>query len=216
MASDFYNEYESECNNAAGDARALIEEFRNTKDVDRRHECLKQLQRKVTQCEQTNRQMEMELRTLPSNVVNEHSLVERLADQRNVVRELRAEHDKAHYAVETLMLVGDIDGDTGQHRQLLVDATDRLQSGTARIEEAKRLAFETERIGVGIASELHSQREVIIRTKDNVSLVDAHLEAARSGISRIWRRSLQNRFVLYGVVSLIAVGLIYVIWRAVF
>jgi vesicle transport through interaction with t-SNAREs protein 1 len=54
-------------------------------------------------------------------------------------------------------------------RQRLLQANQRLDNSTKRLEESHRVAVETEAIGAGILKDLHGQREKIVKVQKNVS-----------------------------------------------
>jgi vesicle transport through interaction with t-SNAREs protein 1 len=59
----------------------------------------------------------------------------------------------------------------GDQRSRLLQGTQRLENASKRLEDAHRLALETETIGIGTLSDLHRQRQQIERTRDGVYLI---------------------------------------------
>ena len=55
-------------------------------------------------------------------------------------------------------------------RSRLLQGTDRLENASRRLEDAHRMALETENIGIGTLGDLHRQRNQIERTRDGVRL----------------------------------------------
>jgi vesicle transport through interaction with t-SNAREs protein 1 len=60
----------------------------------------------------------------------------------------------------------------GDQRSRLLQGTQRLENASKRLEDAHRLALETESIGIGTLSDLHRQRQQIERTRDGVFLLN--------------------------------------------
>lgn len=61
----------------------------------------------------------------------------------------------------------------------------KIQEGTDMVNNATRLALETEEIGNDIVKDLHAQREVIQRTKANVAVVGQELDQANKTVKEI-------------------------------
>eukprot|EP00401_Gymnodinium_catenatum_P009625 CAMPEP_0117509908 /NCGR_PEP_ID=MMETSP0784-20121206/27718_1 /TAXON_ID=39447 /ORGANISM="" /LENGTH=286 /DNA_ID=CAMNT_0005305531 /DNA_START=31 /DNA_END=891 /DNA_ORIENTATION=+ len=97
----------------------------------------------------------------------------------------------------------------GYEHRATMQATDLLDRSTARLEEAKRQAFDTEAIGQGVLSDLASQRESIEHVRDNMSTVSAELNAARRSIDRLIRTAQQNRMIQMAAALLLSVGLAF-------
>lgn len=53
-------------------------------------------------------------------------------------------------------------------RTRLLSGTQKLENASRKLEDAHRMALETEAIGVGTLEDLHRQREQIERTRDGV------------------------------------------------
>jgi len=73
------------------------------------------------------------------------------------------------------MLLGshtiDMDIAAQDQRARLLNGTERLNRASDRLEEARRLAHETEAIGVNTLETLGAQREQILRTRDTVRVL---------------------------------------------
>uniref|UniRef100_A0A7S3CXB5 Vesicle transport v-SNARE N-terminal domain-containing protein n=1 Tax=Palpitomonas bilix TaxID=652834 RepID=A0A7S3CXB5_9EUKA len=92
----------------------------------------------------------------------------------------------------------------------LLSNTDRLHNATASIERSKRLAAENERIGMNVMRDLHSQKETLLRTRDNLAQADVNIDQSSKVLSRIARRIMTNKLLL-GFIILIILAIIGVI-----
>eukprot|EP00744_Colponema_vietnamica_P003458 GILI01005300.1.p1 GENE.GILI01005300.1~~GILI01005300.1.p1 ORF type:complete len:182 (+),score=30.87 GILI01005300.1:131-676(+) len=72
-----------------------------------------------------------------------------------------------------------------RHRLRAAMATDRLQEGSERLKDVRRIAQETEDIGVTTIQELRDQRETIQRAHTKVKEIDAEQSAARKMITNM-------------------------------
>lgn len=61
----------------------------------------------------------------------------------------------------------DIPSEQGQRSKLL-QGTERLENASKRLDDAHRMALETESIGISTLGDLHRQRNQIERTRDGV------------------------------------------------
>ncbi|KAI8871514.1 V-snare-domain-containing protein [Ramicandelaber brevisporus] len=73
-------------------------------------------------------------------------------------------------------------------RQRLLAGTDRLQDSSRRLEDAHRVALETEAMGASIMGDLLVQRERIVRTRDTLMRADSNLDRAQRTIKTMARR----------------------------
>eukprot|EP00917_Polyrhabdina_sp_WS-2016_P024609 GHVP01053184.1.p1 GENE.GHVP01053184.1~~GHVP01053184.1.p1 ORF type:complete len:100 (+),score=10.05 GHVP01053184.1:109-408(+) len=64
------------------------------------------------------------------------------------------------------------------------------------LESAKVAAVESEQSSAHIMTGLHSQREIMIRTQDNLRTTNYEIDESRNIISRMSRTVLQNRLIL--------------------
>lgn len=88
------------------------------------------------------------------------------------------------------------------------DVTDQLNRSTQQIEEARRLAAESENIGEGILSDLAQQRETICRTRSNLRVAGEELSASRRALDRMGRFARQNRVAVAFLVFVICIALL--------
>lgn len=96
---------------------------------------------------------------------------------------------------------------TTSERAAAAHVTEALDQGVRRLEEAKRLAFETEELGQGILSDLASQRDTMLHMRDSMSTVSTELSAARRSVDTMLGRVQLNRLFTGGAAALFAVGL---------
>eukprot|EP00922_Rhytidocystis_sp_ex-Travisia-forbesii_P009626 GHVS01014079.1.p1 GENE.GHVS01014079.1~~GHVS01014079.1.p1 ORF type:complete len:264 (-),score=63.74 GHVS01014079.1:346-1032(-) len=135
--------------------------------------------------------------------------------QRKALQFITTEFRDAKVNVERLQLFDGAlssDGRSAVQRERLLDVTDTLQEGRNKLEETKRMALETEEIGVSIMGDLSSQRETISRTRNNVGQLSSNLDEARRSITNIARRVMQNRLLLYVIAVTMALALLLILF----
>ena len=70
-----------------------------------------------------------------------------------------------------------------------------------------------ENTGASIMSDLHSQRESLLRTKSTLAHASEGLETSRRLVRSMARRAAGNKLVLYVVIFLIFAIIILVLWK---
>ena len=73
--------------------------------------------------------------------------------------------------------------------------------------------LEMENTGASIMSDLHSQRESLLRTKSTLAHASEGLETSRRLVRSMARRAAGNKLVLYVVIFLIFAIIILVLWK---
>lgn len=168
----------------------------------------------VDQADQTLRQMEMELKTLPSSARS--TLNPRVKDYREQLRSKKLELKVATQQIQRdELLGGDVEDGLGstskEQRARLVDSTDKLRASSQKLEEAKRTVLETEEIGMDIMGDLRGQREVILRTRNNMGEISENFGSARRILVSMGRRITTNKLGTVAAVGILAVALILLV-----
>lgn len=73
-------------------------------------------------------------------------------------------------------------------RSRLLQGTERLQEGSRRLDDARRLALETESIGIATLEDLNRQRDQILRTRDTLSNADTWIAKSQGVLRGMQRR----------------------------
>uniref|UniRef100_A0A0G4G644 t-SNARE coiled-coil homology domain-containing protein n=1 Tax=Chromera velia CCMP2878 TaxID=1169474 RepID=A0A0G4G644_9ALVE len=147
------------------------------------------------------KQMEVEVKTLPPGS-SEALKVRRL---RKEFAEVSAKFEKAEAkAARGGLLSGASGGMRGEGGgDGLMDATRQMEAGTRSLESSRRSAQESEELSLGILSQLHGQREQILRTKGTLHDTGSTMDTARRILVSMHRRVLTNRIVLWTMVFLL-------------
>lgn len=108
----------------------------------------------------------------------------------------------------------DIEIAEDQKRRLL-DNSDRLERTGNQIQNAYRLAIESEEIGTQVLSNLSTQRETI--QKGRARLRDTDAELGRSGrlMNMMILRSIRDKFALYLIAAVFVLAIILTIYFSV-
>lgn len=192
---------------ADSEAREAVMLATTASQLEVQERCLKDAQKFLTDAEKAVDLMSAELRTTPgnkgpaSNKAKQHRA--ELASLKRTVKDLEN-------TVQRQRLLGgkdDEDRNPGG-RQRLIDTSGRLQEGTRRIDEARRVALETEEIGIDVMSDLRGQRDVILRTRTHMGEIDSNLEASRKTLTTMGRRVVTNKVILAAIAVCLFITLI--------
>lgn len=98
-------------------------------------------------------------------------------------------------------------------RRMLLEANERTEATSGSLTNTQRVIEETTEVGIGIGTNLHTQREQLLRSRDAVHDTDDVLHRARKTLRRMARRTVTNKLTTASVilVELIAIGII--VWR---
>lgn len=168
---------------------------------------VKEAESMCSEAEQELRQMEMELRSVSPEVKAQYK--PQLDQYRSNIQSQKKELEGVLHSVErSHLLGGDGLGKSLEDRHRVAGATDELQRGQKQLEDAKRLALETEDIGLDVMSDLRQQREVILRSRQNMGVVDTELGSAGRILKSMGQRAMANKMLVYVVVAVMLIALI--------
>lgn len=105
---------------------------------------------------------------------------------------------------------GAIAKESAGQRARLLEAGERMDKGTAQLQETRRTLMETEEVGVNIMGNLHTQRETLLRAHDKVKETNRLTGRARRVLNSIKARACTNQLLLIFII-LVLLGLIGVV-----
>eukprot|EP00922_Rhytidocystis_sp_ex-Travisia-forbesii_P060851 GHVS01090265.1.p1 GENE.GHVS01090265.1~~GHVS01090265.1.p1 ORF type:complete len:218 (+),score=21.28 GHVS01090265.1:73-654(+) len=162
------------------------------------------------------RQMEIEVRSLPTPANSTYTNRVRLyrahlsqlttASQRHQTQLQRSAvlQPNAPYQSDSMI--------STSSRQPLEEVTVSMQESSARLEGSRKLAVETEDLGLSIMDELRGQRTSVIRSTQMAAEANANIETSGALLRRMRRRHLVNRFLLYGSLALLTFAIMLIIY----
>ncbi|KAJ3008455.1 hypothetical protein HKX48_008510 [Thoreauomyces humboldtii] len=161
--------------------------------------------------------MEVELASLSASV--RMRLAGRVRSSKDDIKKLRRDHQKATQGSERDQLLNrggshvvDFEVSSQDQRSRLINGTERLQEGSRRLEDARRLAMETETIGIATLDDLSRQREQILRTRDTLSTADTWITKSQGALRGMQRRMIQNKVLTFGIIIMLIIIIIAIIW----
>ncbi|ORX80280.1 V-snare-domain-containing protein [Basidiobolus meristosporus CBS 931.73] len=152
-------------------------------------------ERELEEIDEIVKQMEIELHNLPQTLRSR--LHGKMRTYKAEITQLKKQFVCRSGVVsdsgERDELLGDhtvlaLDSASMDQRSRLLSGTDRLQDSSRRLQDSHRLALETESLGVGILSDLRSQREQIQHTRDTLFEADSSIDRATRTLKSMTRR----------------------------
>jgi len=142
----------------------------------------------------------------------------------------RVQRDLQHSSLVSTTAYGTPFSPTGQlyddyqvresdHRGQLLDGTDKLNESSNRLQNANRLAVESETIGTNVLGELVGQRKQLEGVKGNLDHIDDNMTRSRKILSSMTRRIATNKLILAFIILILLAAnglIIYFKWLGPF
>mmetsp|Transcript_52471 Transcript_52471/g.122026 ORF Transcript_52471/g.122026 Transcript_52471/m.122026 type:complete len:230 (-) Transcript_52471:115-804(-) len=212
--SELFKEYESDFQRLRREVDEQLEAAKAGGAAEQ--QCVAEASRRAGRADQALRQMEMEARTLPPE--SRTHLDPKIKQFRSGLGEQQKAVEAARQAAARRALFDDGSlGKSAKDRERALGANNALTGASRQLGEAHRQSLETEQIGLDVISDLRNQREVIIRTRGNVGEIGANTAMAKRLLGSMSRRAAANRYIVYGIATLLAVILtvaIFFLWKA--
>eukprot|EP00920_Eleutheroschizon_duboscqi_P016433 GHVT01038880.1.p1 GENE.GHVT01038880.1~~GHVT01038880.1.p1 ORF type:complete len:190 (+),score=47.74 GHVT01038880.1:1585-2154(+) len=172
MVSSLFTQYECDFVHllkAIEDRTAVLSAPTST-SADKRKNLAKGL-KELNEAEACLKQMEMEIR-MNALAIEDAGTAEKVAFHSSNFRNAQTSFFSRKAEVERQLLLDRTGSEAAAALEAsqaarLLSTSASLQQGTQRVEEAQRLALESEDLGVQITGSLGSHREIIMRTRSN-------------------------------------------------
>lgn len=105
---------------------------------------------------------------------------------------------------------GGIGSESRAHRQAACQSTELLEQGTRKLQDAVRIALETESVSEEVLSDLSSQRETITSVRSKMRTIGAELSQARQSLTRMLAHVQRNKLATVVISFVLGFGLM--IW----
>jgi len=210
-------DYSTEFLRLRGAAAAQLQAMRETPSSSNWADEAKAVERTLEEMESNRRQVQVQLRLELSGSGGSarHEWDQRLQEWGREITTLRAQLDNARNANGRRALRlsgGDMEcgsaGFTAQHEGVM-QSTEMLERSSCKLEEARRLALETEDIGQGVLGDLAAQRETILHTLESTRTIGSELNAARQTLNRLIATAQRNRLITLVIGAVLCLGLCF-------
>ncbi|CAI5447018.1 unnamed protein product [Caenorhabditis angaria] len=165
-------------------------------------------------------QMQLVVRELEANTTDRAKYELRVRSYQSDKKQLDSELEKSikrvrEEADRDELLAFDDQMDSHRQEDQLIENTQRLERSSRKLQDAHRIAVETEQIGAEMLSNLSTQRETIGRSRDRLRQSNADLGRANKTVSVMIRRAIQNRLLLLIVIVLLMFMFLYIVYKAI-
>jgi len=199
-----FERYETEFQRQISIIHERIEKLSNFYG-ERRKIAIEDTRRLIEDLKKTYQYMEDE-----ASVAGRSSYVSKLRGYSSDI--IRVQRDVDHASlmeatfVQTNEFIDDFQLRDVEQRTRLLSSSNILDEGSKRLDNANRIALETEDIGANVLSELSSQKQTILRARDNLDLIEDNISRSRRILLKMSRRIATDKFVLLGIILLLLLG----------
>eukprot|EP01016_Furgasonia_blochmanni_P006045 TRINITY_DN12408_c0_g1_i2.p1 TRINITY_DN12408_c0_g1~~TRINITY_DN12408_c0_g1_i2.p1 ORF type:complete len:231 (+),score=45.08 TRINITY_DN12408_c0_g1_i2:64-756(+) len=184
--------------------------------------CIRDSNRDLLEMDSTLKQLDVEVNNVKQNLKSQYS---------NEVKGLRKDYDKAKRTFKNLeetfnthkMKKALIGGErsiemsaNGDPKEKLLEKGSPITRQNQKLEEAKRVAYETDQISVDIQKELGRQTGVLKTAITNVRKTDSELSMSHGLIKSMQARITKNKLTLYAVLFILLIGVFIIFYSRFF
>eukprot|EP01041_Mallomonas_annulata_P002496 gene2496-4852_t len=202
-----FEAYDQEFNALSHEISNNISDLRTyTTNPEKSTYLIGQIERLLSQAGELMKQMEVEVRS--QDQATRKVLSDKVTQYKKSLASLKADFEKSRdEAQKSSLMVG---SKSGEQRQRLMNANDKLLSQNEKIMNATRTVAETENVAIEITQELHRNREKIESAHGKVREFAGITDTARRLLHSMNRREIQQKFTL-GFVALILIAAIIIV-----
>ncbi|CAH9119866.1 unnamed protein product, partial [Cuscuta europaea] len=155
------------------------------------------------------RKMDLEARSLQPSL--KAALLAKLREYKSDLNKLKREVKKLSSSgfdqtAHEVLLESDVTDASSNQRERLAMSTERLNQSSGRIMESRRLALETEELGVSILEDLHQQRETLLHSHNKLHGVDEVIDKSKKLLTSMSRRISRNKMIIGAVIAALVVA----------
>lgn len=99
-----------------------------------------------------------------------------------------------------------------EQRQQLLDSHRVLNKTNTRLQDAQRIANDTEQIGSQIMTDLRSQRETLEHSRGHLTQADNYLDKSVRTLRTMSRRLVANRLISYAIIAVLILLILLVLY----
>ncbi|ORX37722.1 t-SNARE [Kockovaella imperatae] len=189
---------------------------------EERKAALKRVTEELDEAQETVAQMEVELPSMPVSIrqVYQGRLAtskQALEKVKKSLKDVRQENQRnelfAGFPDRDDPYTDDPSGFSSRTR--LLQGTERLADGSKRLDNAHRIALETEDVGADILRNLRGQREQLENTRDSLTQADSSIDRAAGTLKKMIFKMYQQKFVTGGIIAILVLLIIIVLWSKI-
>ncbi|KAH8079770.1 t-SNARE [Filobasidium floriforme] len=197
---------------------------------EQRKSSLKKVEAELDEAEEIISQMEIELRSMPLSIRTPYqtrlgSSKSDLNKVKKALKDLQRESQRSdllgnsggkRHPGQSDSPYSDEPGYDRDQRGRLLAGTETLNDGSRRLENAHRIALETEDVGADILRNLRGQREQIEHTRDTLTQTDSGIDRASGTLKKMIWKMQQQRFLTAGIIAILVFLILLVLYSKIF
>ncbi|GHJ86958.1 hypothetical protein NliqN6_3360 [Naganishia liquefaciens] len=216
--------YDDEFKQALASLRGNLEGDIRSLSGEQRKSVLRTVEAELDEAQEIISQMEVELHPMPASIRGPYAarVSSSKADLQKVKKTLK---DLQRESQRSELLGGGrrrgdpslqdepyTDGDDRDVRERLLAGTETLSDGTRRLENAHRIALETEDVGADILRNLHGQRSQLEHTRDTLGQADRNIDRASGTLKQMIWKMYQQRFTTAAIIAVLVLLILIVLY----
>lgn len=187
--------------------------------AEERKATMRKIERDLESVDRILQQMDLDIRT--QQPAAKARLTPRLrqfqADVITLKKDVRRLESSSANAASRADLLGDpgaapVSSREMDQRQRILDGKRRLEESSNRIQNAQRIALESEQIGQNVLGDLHEQRQIIERADKNLYQADANVRIGHGYVTSMNRRLICMRVAVALVILVLLAAIITIIY----
>ncbi|WWC92820.1 uncharacterized protein L201_007779 [Kwoniella dendrophila CBS 6074] len=193
---------------------------------EQRKAALKKVSEELDEAEEIVAQMEVELPSMPVSIRQTYqgrlaTSKQGLEKVKKTLRDVRSENQRS----ELLSGPGGFpnpddpytdDPSAYSARTRLLQGTETLADGSRRLDNAHRIALETEDVGGEILRNLRGQREQIEHTRDTLVQADSSIDRAAGTLKKMIFKMYQQKFLSAAIIAVLVILILIVLYSKLF
>ncbi|KAK2768469.1 hypothetical protein FQN54_000324 [Arachnomyces sp. PD_36] len=213
--SELFSSYEAELKLVQADLNQKLDQISESTG-EQRKAAIRQAERSLDEATELLDQMRIEKQNIPSASRSKVNVRFRnfSSDFDELKRKLKSLSDdrKALFGDRYTDEPSNVHDQHLEQRQQLLSGTERLNRSSARLQESRRTALETEDIGRNTLADLHQQRETIEHTRAGILESEGYVDKSVKTLRGMARRMATNRVITIAIITVLVLLIIAVIY----
>ncbi|OWZ37571.1 vesicle transport through interaction with t-SNAREs 1 [Cryptococcus neoformans c8] len=192
---------------------------------EQRKAALKRVSEEIDEAEEIVAQMEVELPSMPASIRQTYqgrlaASKQSLDKIKKTLKDLRLQSQRSDLLSGPGFAHGDDpytdDPEPYSTRSRLLAGTQTLEDGTTRLDNAHRIALETEGVGSEILRNLRGQRDQLENTRDTLVQADSSIDRAAGTLKKMIFKMYQQKFLSAGIIIVLVLLILLVLYSKFF
>jgi len=177
---------------------------------ERKKVAIRETEKEIEEAEQLLRHLEIEASNHPERVRLQPKVKGYQTDIQKAKKDLQRVSNVSSNSIRDELMSGanqDYQVQFLDQRSGLLAGTEKLNNTTDRVQNAHRIALQTEQIGTEVLGNLHGQRNQIIKGIERLDSVDDNMKQSNTILTGMARRVVTNKIILLFII-LVLLGII--------